>query len=228
MKSLRICFIGDSLTVGTYDDEFLGWPGRLCQAERKRGVELTAYNLGIRSDTSIMIGERWQRECQARLPDIFDCRLVFSFGENDAAMLPSGEVRMPLEASVAAARDLLLKAKAWRPTLWIGPLPTPDRRQPFRLDPGVAFYFDNARTAKYNTAYRQLAREIGVPYLDLFTSLSTDQDWDRMQHEEGDGVHPPARGYARIAKLVEAWPAWRRWYEDQDLNKSSQPRLGLL
>ena len=27
MTELRICFIGDSLVLGTGDDEFLGWPG---------------------------------------------------------------------------------------------------------------------------------------------------------------------------------------------------------
>ena len=214
MKALRICFVGDSLTAGTFDDEYLGWPGRVCQAERARGHDITAYNLGIRSDTSELISNRWRRECEGRLPEVFDGRIFLSFGENDAAMLPNGDVRVSLDLSVSIARKMLAEVSGWRPTLWMGPIPTPDARQPFRLSSEIAYYFDNARTAQYNKAYRKLATEVGVPYLDLFSALSNDRDWAVIQHEEGDGVHPPARGYARIAEVVQSWAPWRQWLED--------------
>ena len=45
---IRACFLGDSFTFGQGDDTGLGWVGRVLAAERGRGVELTAYNLGIR------------------------------------------------------------------------------------------------------------------------------------------------------------------------------------
>jgi len=59
MTTLRICFVGDSLTNGTNDEEFQGWPGRLCAAECARGHELTHYNLGVRAETSEQIEKRW-------------------------------------------------------------------------------------------------------------------------------------------------------------------------
>jgi hypothetical protein len=49
---MRICFVGDSLVNGTGDPVGLGWVGRACAAARRRGHEVTCYNLGIRRDTS--------------------------------------------------------------------------------------------------------------------------------------------------------------------------------
>ncbi|MEK9967464.1 MAG: GDSL family lipase, partial [Rhodospirillaceae bacterium] len=60
MATLRICFIGDSITVGSGDAGFLGWPGHLCVAETARGHDLTLYNNGVRGDTSAMIRPRWR------------------------------------------------------------------------------------------------------------------------------------------------------------------------
>jgi len=51
-KELRMCFVGDSLLLGTNDDNYLGWPGRLCRREREAGHDVSLYNLGIRADTS--------------------------------------------------------------------------------------------------------------------------------------------------------------------------------
>ena len=103
----------------------LGWPGRVMQREREAGHELTMYNLGIRGDTSSMIASRWRAECEARLPAENWCALVFSFGCNDMAM-DDGQLRITVEESVATARQMMAEAKAWLPTLWIGPMPVND------------------------------------------------------------------------------------------------------
>ena len=29
----------------------------------------------------------------------------------------------------------------------------------------------------------------------------------------GDGVHADGAGYAEMARLIEAWPAWRAWFD---------------
>ena len=52
MTELRICFVGDSLTNGTNDEEFLGWPGRRCAGEFAKGHSLPYYNLGTRAGTA--------------------------------------------------------------------------------------------------------------------------------------------------------------------------------
>jgi acyl-CoA thioesterase I len=212
MTALRICCVGDSITAGTGDDEFLGWPGRLCAAERSCGHDLSLYNLGIRGDTSEMIATRWRAECAARLPDIHPGALVFSFGINDTAREANGKLRVEHDRSVATARAILAAAKAWKPTLMIGPTPILRESLTLSLNPGQPRELRDARIAAASQAYDAVCREIGVPYLDLFTPLSADARF-RKAMAAGDGVHPTAEGYAAMAQLVGNWPAWRAWFD---------------
>ncbi len=212
MTVLRICFVGDSMTVGTLDEEFLGWPGRLCRAERGRGHDLTLYNLGIRADTSELISRRWEVECQARLPEHTPGALVFAFGVNDMAEEAGAGLRVPVDRSLDIARNMLTRARDWLPTLWVGPAPVDMARQPLRPAPGVTYDFHNGRIADLSDAYSRLADELGVPYLDMFRPLSEGDIWASAV-AAGDGVHADSAGYAEMARLVEAWPAWRAWMD---------------
>ncbi|MDA0998438.1 MAG: GDSL-type esterase/lipase family protein [Proteobacteria bacterium] len=211
MTTLRVCFVGDSLLLGTGDDDFLGWPGRVMQREREAGHELTMYNLGIRGDTSSMIASRWRAECEARLPAENWCALVFSFGCNDMAM-DDGQLRITVEESVATARQMMAEAKAWLPTLWIGPMPVNDDDMPFSSAPGRARYLSSSRNAVLGDMYEDLAAELGIPYLDLFTPLAASSDWPKY-YVKGDGVHPMRAGHAMVADLVIGWDGWRKWFE---------------
>ena len=85
MTTIRICFVGDSLVLGTNDEAYLGWPGRLCREARAAGHDVSLYNLGIRAETSEQIAPRWRAECAPRIPDVHPGALVFSFGANDCA-----------------------------------------------------------------------------------------------------------------------------------------------
>jgi acyl-CoA thioesterase I len=209
---LRVCFVGDSITIGTGDDEFLGWPGRLCAAERRRGHDLSLYNLGIRGDTSEMIAARWRAECEARLPAIHPGALVFSFGINDTAREPDGRLRVEHEKSVATARGILAAAKAWKPTLMIGPTPICTDALTMTASPSVVREVRDARIAATSAAYAELACSIDVPFLDLFTLLSSDPRW-RKSLADGDSLHPTASGYALMVDLIGKWPAWRKWLD---------------
>lgn len=212
MTVTRICFVGDSMTAGTYDDRFLGWPGRVCRTQAERGHDISLYNLGIRAETSEQIRARWRAECTPRLDNGFDGRLVMSFGVNDAVEQVDGTIRVPLGESVVHARAIIEEAKAWKPLLWIGPVPTPDLRQPFHPSPDIFYSFSSTRCADYNAAYKTLAAELDVPYLDIFSALNRDERWAAIQQNDGDGVHPPAAGYDLIAALVEGWDAWQAWF----------------
>ena len=85
MEDLRVCFIGDSFVAGVGDPQHLGWTGRLAAESWRAGRPLTAYNLGVRRQTSLDISHRWLFECEQRLPETADGRVVFSFGVNDTA-----------------------------------------------------------------------------------------------------------------------------------------------
>lgn len=210
MTVLRICFVGDSITTGTGDDTYLGWPGRLCAAERARGHDLTHYNLGIRGDTTPMIAKRWRAECEARLPAEFPAALVFAFGINDTAEEPSG-LRVNPEDSARLARTVLGEAARWKPTLMIGPTPVDEAKMPTRFGP-VSRDMKNARIATASRILEGVAAEVGVPYLDLYSPLAEDAEF-RKSMLAGDGVHPTADGYAIMAARIGAWSGWRRWLD---------------
>lgn len=214
MTALRLCFVGDSLTLGTGDDAYLGWPARAVRRERAVGHDVTLYNLGIRAETSLDVARRWRAECQPRLPEPHRAALVFSFGVNDMAEL-DGELRVPVETSVETARTMIAEAAAWKPVLWVGPTPVVDEDQPFRSAAGVDYHFSSPRIAELSDWYASVANELGVPYLDLFTPLSASADWpESFRH--GDGVHPREPGYALIAERVTGWSAWRMLFDQPE------------
>ena len=210
-KRLRICFVGDSLTAGTGDDRFLGWPGRVAAHENAAGHDVTLYNLGIRADTSEHLAQRWEAECKARLPGWVNGALIFGFGVNDSAVERGKGLRVPVERSIAVAQSMLTAAKAWLPTLWIGPAPVAADGVVIAPVPEIAYEFMNERLEPLNDAYAKLAGRLGVPYLDLFTALNDTPAWQPAV-TGGDGVHPTAEGYLLMAEIIRAWPAWRAWW----------------
>ena len=213
MATLRICFVGDSITVGSGDTNFQGWPGRLSVAETKRGHDVTMYNMGVRGDTSDMVLPRWRSECDVRVPDHVNGRLVLSFGLNDTAEESGAGIRVPLEKSLANAHAIIDEARNWLPTLMIGPIPLVDDMQPYIFPNGIAYHYVSSRVGKTNEAYADLCFELGVPYLNVYTPLSANATWKQSQRD-CDGVHATGDGYRLIADMVAEWPAWREWLSD--------------
>ncbi|WP_448207546.1 GDSL-type esterase/lipase family protein [Azospirillum sp. sgz302134] len=196
---MRICFFGDSFVNGTGDDTCLGWVGRVCSAARATGHDVTVYNLGIRRDTSADIAARWRREAEARLPAGQDGRLVFGFGVNDCTPGDDGGVRVSPAKSLANAEAILSAARAWKPTLMIGPLPVGD-------DPAT-----DERIAALSRDLAALCARLDVPFLDVFPAMAANGTW-RREAALNDGSHPNAGGYAALADLIGGWSAWRSWF----------------
>ncbi|NQV99118.1 MAG: lipase [Rhodospirillales bacterium] len=211
MTELRICFVGDSLVNGTNDPDFQGWPGRLAQAEVANGHDLSVYNLGIRGDTSVMIATRWQAECEARLPAIQPCALVFSFGVNDIA-LENGSRRVSFPSSLQTAREMIGAASSWLPTLWVGPPPVEREQTTFHPAAGISYEFARKEIEHLSDAYGALAAELDVPYYDLYGALKDDAEW-RRAFDGSDAVHPTQTGYHLISRHIGNWPAWRHWLD---------------
>jgi acyl-CoA thioesterase-1 len=191
---IRICFVGDSFVNGTGDETALGWAGRLCALAVSTGAQLTYYNLGVRRDTSQDILLRWQRECSHRLPEDCDGRIVISFGVNDT-MLVNGVQRITLDESLHNLRDFLSGAAKYT-LLMVGP-------------PPVADAVHNSRIGNLSAALRQEARKLGLPFVELFSPLVNDSDYQR-DVAAGDGAHPHAAGYVKMANIIGASKAW--WF----------------
>lgn len=191
----RVCFVGDSFVQGTCDPEYRGWFGRVASASRARGCDVTAYNLGVRRDTSRDVRARWEAECAARLPAGCSPYAVFSFGANDMTM-EQGRLRVAESESVANLAAVIGSAREKYAVLVVGPLPVGDPSQ-------------DERILNLCARYEATSAALGIPYLPVAARLAEHPVW-RSEVAANDGSHPGAAGYELIASLVLAWPSW--WF----------------
>ena len=193
-RDIRICFIGDSLVNGTGDEAALGWAGRLCALAHASDIPVTYYNLGIRRNTSEDILLRWENECTLRLPDSCDGRIVLSCGVNDT-VIENGKMRVDFAESCANVRAILHGAKQYT-VLMVGPPPVLDDEQ-------------NERIEDLSVDFVRETQALGVPYIDLFSALYSDDAYKR-EIARNDGAHPRSEGYSKIARIIGLSPNW--WF----------------
>ncbi|RBO91560.1 GDSL-type esterase/lipase family protein [Nocardia puris] len=197
-SDVRVCFVGDSFVAGVGDPVCAGWAGRVAAVAHGAGVALTAYNLGVRRQTSTDIAKRWFAECAQRLPSGVDGRVVFSFGVNDT-MEEDGVRRVPADASAANLVKMLGQAadRGWS-ALVVEPPPVDDDAH-------------NTRIARLGDRFASVCAEEHVPFVRVHEQLRADEVWLR-EVRAGDGAHPSAGGYEAFAALVT--PAWLDWLAD--------------
>jgi acyl-CoA thioesterase-1 len=191
----RICFVGDSFTQGTCDPEHRGWVGRVAAAARTAGFNITAYNLGVRRDTSRDVLKRWQTECAARLPANCSAYVVFSFGANDMTD-EAGQLWVGEDESVANFRAIIQAAGKQYTVAAVGPCPVGDPEQ-------------DGRILNLCSAYERAARALRVSYLPVAQHLLSNEIW-LSEVAANDGSHPGAAGYELLASMVLGWPSW--WF----------------
>ncbi|WP_371814155.1 GDSL-type esterase/lipase family protein [Phycicoccus sp. HDW14] len=84
-RDLALVFLGASLVAGVGDPKGQGWVTRVVGRTQHPDVTVTAYNLGVRGDTSAELLERWASEVPRRWAGRTERRLVVSCGGNDIA-----------------------------------------------------------------------------------------------------------------------------------------------
>jgi len=183
-----ICFIGDSLTLGTGDDMALGWVGRLAQAcfavDPARHRATTICNLGVRGEASLRIAERWRAETDRRRRMGEDMAFVFSFGAAD------GLHKVPEAETLTVSRHIIKEAAGLNTTLYIAPPPA--------RDPAWA-----AMNRSVGQKISAICKEFCVPTFDLYAPLADSAEY--MGCLLPDGIHPAPSGYDRIAGLLRGW-----------------------
>jgi lysophospholipase L1-like esterase len=191
----RVFFVGDSYVAGVGDPQHRGWVGRLAERAQRAGAPITAYNLGVRRDTSDDVCRRWPDEVAVRRGAGAQERLVVSFGVNDTTIDGRGP-RVAPDRAVANLRTVLADAgSAGLPVLVVGPPPVADAAQ-------------NRRIAALDELFAAAATEAGAPYVAVFAALRHAPGWTD-EVAAGDGAHPAAAGYDLLADLVA--PAWLEW-----------------
>ena len=161
-----------------------------------RVTPLTAYNLGVRGETSVQVASRWRQETRARLLPGADTRIVVSFGANDTT-IEDGVPRVEAERSCGALGDILERARAiGLPALVVGPAPVDDSAQ-------------NERIHSLAVSFSQVCTEYGVPCISVIEPLLASRTW-MDEVAVSDGAHPGAAGYDALALhvLEDGWLDW--------------------
>lgn len=188
-RDRRILFFGDSFVAGIGDPEGLGWVGRAVAAAYAAGRPLTAYNLGVRRDTSADVLARWEAEARARMgASEASYGIVFGLGTNDTTE-EGGRVRVEPGIAVDNLGRLIETARASGLDVFVvGPPPAGERAQ-------------DERVCALSVRLAALARARGVPFVETATTLRATPAWTAAA-AAGDGSHPGASGYAALAELV--------------------------
>ncbi|WP_106398930.1 GDSL-type esterase/lipase family protein [Actinocorallia populi] len=194
-RDLRICFIGDSFVQGIGDPEYRGWVGRVLQATRG---DVTAFNLGIRRNTSADVLRRCWEEVGSRTLPGADNRLVVSFGSNDM-IEENGGVRVdPARCLDNLAMILDESRRRAVAVLVVGPPPVI-----------VAGEEHLRRTSKLSEEMAALCRARSVPFIATTRELADDPAWTR-EVLAGDGAHPGSSGYQKLTDIILTGH-WHEW-----------------
>ena len=191
-RDVGLVFIGASLVAGLGDPKGQGWVSRVVGRTHHPDLELTAYNLGVRGDTSADLLARWKSECAPRWNGRAEKRLVVSVGTADAM---SGVTLARHRLNLANILDDA--ASAGIGTFVVSPPPSDDEELNTKLDVLVE-------------AQADVCSRRGVPFVDCYRPLLGHEQWrtdlaaSRVQH------HPGQAGYGLIAWLVlhNGWYDW--------------------
>jgi lysophospholipase L1-like esterase len=187
-----IVFVGASLVAGVGDPKGQGWVSRVVGRTHSADLELTAYNLGVRGDTTADVLARWKSECAPRWAGRAEKRLVISVGTNDAA---SGVTLARHRLNLANILDDA--ASAGIGTFVVSPPPADDEEINAKLDVLVE-------------AQADVCARRGVPFVDCFRPLLGHEQWQSDLAASRITLHPGQAGYGLIAWLVlhNGWYDW--------------------
>lgn len=195
-RDIGLCFVGDGFVAGYGDPKALGWVSRVVGRTTTQDADLTAYNLGVRDDSSADVMQRWRSECAPRWAGRSERRLVVGVGARD---VPAGVSTARSRLNLANVLDEA--ATSGIATFVVGPTPT--------LDADT-----NARIEVLAGAQADVCDRRNVPFVDCFRPLVHHDQW-LSDLAAGDGVHPGQAGYGLIAWLVLHY-GWQRWLQLQD------------
>ncbi len=190
-RDIGLCFIGDGFVAGYGDPKALGWVSRVVGRTSTHDADLTAYNLGVRDDSSADAMARWRTECVSRWNGRAERRLVVAVGAQD---IPTGVSTARSRLNLANILDEA--ATSGIATFVVGPLPTLDAEL-------------NVRLEALSVAQADVCERRGVPFVDCFHPLQHHDQW-LSDLAAGDGTHPGQAGYGLIAWLVLHY-GWQDW-----------------
>lgn len=192
VRDVGMVFVGASLTAGYGDPKGLGWVGRVVARTQHPDLDLTAYNLGVRGNTSGDVVARWGAECHPRWRGRTERRLVLNVGANDVM---TGMTMARSRLNLANVLDEATNAGIG--VFVVGLTPT--------LDDEL-----NRKIEALAEAQADVCSRRGITYVDCYRPLATHDQWMADLAASPDRAHPGQAGYGLIAWLVlhNGWNDW--------------------
>ena len=192
VRDVGLVFLGDSLVAGVGDPKGQGWVTRVVGRTQHPDLALTAYNLGLRGDTSAGVLARWQNEVPLRWEGRGERRLVISVGANDIAQgvtLARHRLNLANILDDAASNGVATFVVSNPPSL------------------------DEARNDKLSVlvdAQADVCARRGVPFVNCYEPLVAHDQWLSDVSASAVPGHPGQAGYGLIAWLVlhNGWNEW--------------------
>ena len=209
--SLRVTAFGDSLIYGYGDPINGGWVEQLRRHWMGTEIGHILYNLGVRGDTAAQVNQRLEQEFLLRgelrnkLPDL----IILSVGVNDSARVgkrDSNRSMTDYDRFTLEIVNLLEKAQALCPVIFVGMVPVDESKMPF-LD---CLHFNHEDQFRYKEFTKSACQMRDIPYLDIFDLWQErGQTWmsDRLCQ---DGLHPNTHGYLALLEDIRNWQPLRQ------------------
>ncbi len=191
-RDVGMVFVGGSQTAGYGDPKGLGWVGRVVARTQHPDLDLTAYNIGIRGNTSGDVVARWVAECHPRWRGRSERRMVLSVGTNDVLSgMTMARSRLNLANVIDEATNAGVKVFV------VGLTPSLDSEL-------------NRRLEALAEAQADVCSRRGITYVDCFRPLVGHDQWMADLAASPDRAHPGQAGYGLIAWLVlhNGWNDW--------------------
>lgn len=193
-REVTVVFAGASTVAGYGDPKGQGWVGRVVARTVHPELDLTAYNLGVRGDTSGDLMNRWRAETEPRWRPGAERRLVVQIGAADVA------AGLTLARSRLNLANILDEAISAGISCFVVGLPP-------SLDEQL-----NSRIVGLADAQADVCSRRNVTYVDCYRPLAAHDQWHTELSASPDGRHPGQAGYGLLAWLVlhNGWYDWMR------------------
>ena len=190
--------LGDSITNGYWDEDGLGWFGRLSQ---KIAVNFKfQYGFNNMSNSGDRVCDCYHRLACESLTRRIDILLI-SVGVNDITRTP--EENSPNDISIALRSKywkmiLDLSKKSGAKVIVLDILPICEQRYPLFMEDGTAFYRKNDDVEEYNLMLEKLCKEYHVKFIKRYDKWKS-RDLISLYR---DTAHPLGVAHQMIADEV--------------------------
>lgn len=191
-RDVGLVFVGDSFVAGYGDPKALGWVSRVVARTAHPDLDVTAYNLGIRDQSSAELLPRWRAEGLPRWGERRERRLIIGVGQTDIDQdltIARSRLNMANMLDDATARGIS--------PFVVGPPPTLDEQFNRRLESLVE-------------AQSDVCARRSIPYVDCYYPLLEHDQWLSELGASVDRRHPGQAGYGLLAWLV-LHGGWEHW-----------------